>query len=145
MKNKKLKIKLKYIIALSIIAIAFLGFTFDYFWAKTYNIEIVNISNPTPYADSKERVTIDVKVTHFNNPCKNHEIYALPSAGSMVAYTTKTDENGWATLTYTLYTKTAFVKLEDVKIVIRDQSNSIFWEINAKTSLTLKMVEKPKG
>lgn len=144
MKKHKLKLKLKYIIALSLIAFFSIGFIFDCIWAKTYDIDIAYISNETPYADSKERVTIKVQVTHFNKPCKNHEIYALPSAGSMVAYTTKTDNDGYATLTYTPYTATAFVKLEDVEIVIRDQSNSIIWEVNARTSITLKMVKKPK-
>ncbi len=136
---------LKYIILLALILFFSVCFAFDYAWAKTYNIEVVSVSDTSPYADSKERVEIVVRVTHFGKAIRNHEIYSLPNAGSMVAYTTTTDNDGYATLTYAPYTATAFIPAKDVEIVIRDQSNSVFIEINASTTVTLNLRQKPKG
>ena len=142
--RKKRKIGLKYIVAAALIVFFSACYLFDYLWSKTYVVEVVSISDETPYADSSERVEIKVRVTHFGEPMENHEIFALPSAGLMAAYTTVTDENGIATFTYTPYTETRFTPAKDVEIRIRDQSNSIIWEVNAYMDITLKLQPKPK-
>ena len=122
-------------------------FAFDYFWSKTYEVEIVSVSNYTPYADQSERVEITVKVTHFGKPMVGHSMFALQDAGRMMNYTDTTDENGLATFVYVPHEVSKFEpnpKL-DVYIRIRDESNSIFWEVNAYNvvELNLKAGRKP--
>lgn len=116
-----------------------LFYLFDYLWAKTYTVEVVSVSDENPVASNDERVEIVVRVTHFGKPMSGHVIFALPSDGRMLAFTTLTDEDGVANLTYIPYTANAFLPVHDVEIRIRDQSNSVFWEINAYTDLGLKM------
>lgn len=143
-KRKKRKIGLKYIIVAALIVFFAFAYLFDFVWSKTYNVEIISVSDETPIADNSVRVEIKVCVTHFGEPVKKHEIFALPSAGLMLAYTTVTDENGIATFVYVPYTETRFTPAGDVEIRIRDQSNSIILEINAYSDLTLKLQSKPK-
>ena len=66
--RKKRKIGLKYVIAAALILFFSACYLFDFFWAKTYHIEVVSISDETPYAHNSERVTITVRVTHFGKP-----------------------------------------------------------------------------
>lgn len=143
-KGKKRKIGLKYIIAAALIVFFAFAYLFDFIWSKTYTVEVVSLSDEAPIADNSVRVEIKVCVTHFGKPAQQHEIFALPSAGSMLAYTTITDENGMATFIYVPYTETTFTPAKDVEIRIRDQSNSIILEINAYSDLTLKLQSKPK-
>ncbi len=142
--RKKRKIGLKYVIAAALILFFSACYLFDFFWAKTYHIEVVSISDETPYAHNSERVEITVRVTHFGKPMEGHEIFALPSAGQMFAYTTLTNENGEATFTYIPYTETYFYPAKDVELRIRDQSNSVVWEINAYKDIVLKLQSRPK-
>lgn len=142
MEKKKRKIGLKYIVAGALILFFSLCWLFDWLWAKTYDVCVVSVSDEAPRADSSVRVEIVVRVTHFGKPSAGHDIYALPTAGSMVAYMTVTDEDGYATVVYTPYTETAFTPARDVTVTIRDQSNSVIWEINAATSVTLRLQPK---
>ena len=137
--GKKRKIQIKYIVAAALVSVFSLFYLFDFLWAKTYKVEVVSVSDENPVASNGERVEIAVRVTHFGKPANGHVIFALPSDGRMLAFTTLTDEDGVATLTYIPYTANAFLPVHDVEIRIRDQSNSIFWEINAYTDLELKM------
>ncbi|MBO6262824.1 MAG: hypothetical protein J6N93_00945 [Clostridia bacterium] len=137
--DKKAKIKVKYIVAAAIIAVFSAFYLFDYLRAKTFTVEVVSVSDENPVASNDERVEITIRVTHFGKPVEGHVIFALPSDGRMLAFTTLTDEDGVATMTYVPYTANAFLPVHDVEIRIRDQSNSVFWEINAYTDLQLKM------
>lgn len=138
-KKTKRKIGVKYIIAAIIIAIFSAFYVFDIIWAKTYDVKVVYVSDETPVASNSERVEIIVQVMHFGKPMSNHEVFVLPSAGSMLAYTALTDEEGKVSFYYIPYTSSAFNPAQDVVLKIRDQSNSVFWEINANTELVLKL------
>ena len=138
-KKTKRKIGVKYIIAAIIIAIFSAFYVFDIIWAKTYDVKVVYVSDDTPVASNSERVEIIVQVMHFGKPMSNHEVFVLPSAGSMLAYTALTDEEGKVSFYYLPYTSSAFNPAQDVVLKIRDQSNSVFWEINANTELVLKL------
>lgn len=138
-KKMKRKIGVKYIIAAIIIAIFSAFYVFDIIWAKTYDVKVVYVSDDTPVASNSERVEIIVQVMHFGKPMSNHEVFVLPSAGSMLAYTALTNEEGKVSFYYIPYTASAFNPAQDVVLKIRDQSNSVFWEINANTELVLKL------
>ena len=138
-KTEKRKIGVKYIIAAIIIAIFSAFYIFDSIWAKTYEVKVVYVSDETPVASNSERVEIIVQVMHFGKPMSNHEVFVLPSAGSMLAYTALTDEEGKVSFYYIPYTASVFNPAQDVILKIRDQSNSVFWEINANTELVLKL------
>ena len=138
-KTEKRKIGVKYIIAAIIIAIFSAFYIFDSIWAKTYEVKVVYVSDETPVASNSERVEIIVQVMHFGKPMSNHEVFVLPSAGSMLAYTALTDEEGKVSFYYIPYTSSVFNPAQDVILKIRDQSNSVFWEINANTELVLKL------
>ena len=138
-KKTKRKIGVKYIIAAIIIAIFSAFYVFDIIWAKTYDVKVVYVSDDTPVASNSERVEIIVQVMHFGKPMSNHEVFVLPSAGSMLAYTALTDEEGKVSFYYIPYTASAFNPAQDVVLKIRDQSNSVFWEISANTELVLKL------
>lgn len=138
----KRKIGVKYIIAAIIIAIFSAFYVFDSLWAKTYEVKAIYISDETPVASNAERVEITVQVMHFGKPVSNHEVFVLPSAGSMLAYTSLTDEEGKVSFYYIPYTASAFNPAQDVILKIRDQSNSVFWEINANTEVVLKLRQK---
>ncbi len=137
--KSKRKIGVKYIIAAIIIVVFSAFYIFDVVWAKTYDVQAVYVSDKTPVASNSERVEIVVRVTHFGKPMAKHEIFVLPSAGSMLAYTALTDETGQAVFYYIPYTASAFTPASDVTLRIRDQSNSVFWEINANTEIVLRL------
>ena len=141
-KNAKRKIGVKYIVAAIIIVIFSAFYVFDSLWAKTYDVTAIYISDETPVASNSERVEIIVQVTHFGKPVANHEVFVLPSAGSMLAYTALTDEEGKVGFYYIPYTASAFNPAQDVTLKIRDQSNSVFWEVNASTEIVLKLRQK---
>lgn len=141
-KKVKRKIPIKYIIVSILIVIFSVFYVFDCLWAKTYEVSAVYISDETPVASNTERVEIVVQIKHFGKPMENHEVFVLPSAGSMLAYTALTDKDGMATFYYIPYTASVFNPVQDVTLTIRDQSNSVFWEINADTEVLLKLRQK---
>lgn len=136
--KKRRKLPVKYTVALVLIAVFTALWLFDFAWAKTYIIE-AKAADYSPVADPSKRVEIEIQVTHFGKPVAGHEIFVLPSAGTMAANLAKTDENGRAILVYIPYRADKFTPLEDVVVTIRDQSNSFVWEINARTDVVLNM------
>lgn len=138
MKKEKRKIRLKYIVAGVLIALFACGYLFDFLWAKTYRVEIVSVSDEEPLASEKDKVDIVVKVTHFGKPMAGHEMFALPDAGRMLNYNAVTDENGFASFTYIPFNGNPYMTIEEVRISIRDESNSVIWEVNAYGYVSLR-------
>ena len=143
--SKSLLVKLAVIAGIAIAML--LAYWFDYQRAKEYTIELYHISDETPIASQKERVSFTVRVTDGDGkPCKNHEIEARCSKGQMVTMLTRTDKDGFATFVYAPYTDDGrpHNKAGEVTFELLELSNSVLIEVNAtmKFSITL---EKPEG
>jgi hypothetical protein len=142
------KLGVKYTVAILLVLVFALAYLFDFVWSKTYEVQVISISDQTPYADQTERVEITVQVKHFGKEMAGHSMFALPNAGRMESYTAKTDENGYATFVYIPHEVNKFDPdpILDVVIKIRDESNSVVWEVNAygNVELTLKRGKRPK-
>ncbi len=116
---------------------------FDYVRSLMFHIEVVSISpNPVP-ADGESAVSIVLKLTdHKGEPVEGHRLFALPTnGGSMRANRVVTDVDGLAVYTYYPYRLTNLTKLEDVNVEVKDESNSVFIEIGAKTSFLIPLIE----
>ena len=140
--KKRRRLRPKYIIAAALLLFFSACYLFDFLWAKTYEIAVLSVSDETPVADNKERVEIRVRVTHFGKTMSGHKMFALPTAGTMTAYTAVTDSDGTAVFVYTPYTESIFTPANDVVIKIRDESNSVIWEVNAFVNITLRLQPK---
>jgi len=111
--------------------------------SKTYKMEVVAMSEEVVYADNKRPVTIDVVLTQFDKPIANHNLYAVAvGGGRLKANRVRTDENGMASFVYVPYTANRFMPAEPITINIVDESNSIIFEVNAKYSFVIDLVDK---
>lgn len=133
---------IKYVVLLCLLAVCGLTYLGDYIRSKTYKVEIVYISDEEPPADSSEKVVFRVRVTRFGRPQAGHDIFASPTGGRMFNYMGKTDENGIAEFVYLPYTETVFTPARDVDVRVRDESNSLIWEVNADNRFTLHLRSK---
>lgn len=99
--------------------------------------------DPQPaVADGQTTVTVKVLVSRNGTPVSGHNIYGVaPDGGGFEAYRVKTDEQGEAVFAYHPYTANNIRMAKDVEMAFADQSNSVFIEINAKTSVTLKLTD----
>lgn len=135
--------KCKIPIILAIICVITGMVVFDYVRSLMFHIEVVSISPSPVAADGESPVTVVLKLTnHKGKPVEGHNLFALPkNGGSMKANRVVTDSEGLAEYTYYPYRLTNLTKLEDVNVDVKDESNSVFIEIGAKTSFTIPLIE----
>lgn len=107
--------------------------------AQKYDIQLVYLSNETPYASQKDLVTFTVRVTRGGKPCINHEISATCSKGQMRIMLARTDEEGYVDFSYAPYNESIYEKAGPVTFEILNLSNSVLIEVHAsfKFSITL--------
>ena len=132
----------KFLVVGILAAVFFVGWLFDYFRAKQFNIEVIYVSNTEPYATQNDIVTIEVQVTHNGKPCVGHEVEVRCDkgrfdSGSLVV----TDENGCAVFQYVPYNETEWEKAGPVKFTFLELSNSIFIEVNVVKEMELLTVQ----
>lgn len=135
--------KSKITIILTIICVITGMVVFDYVRSLMFHIEVVSIS-PTPVvADGETPVSVVLKLTnHKGEPVEGHNLFALPTnGGSLKANRVVTDTEGLAEYTYYPYRLTNLIKLENVNVDVKDESNSVFIEIGAKTSFIIPLIE----
>ena len=137
METKK-KSKTKYIVLAIFLLILVVTYAFDYIRCTTFKLE-VTASEMKPIASSSEKVEILVRVTRFGKVQVGHKIFALQSNGSLDSNVKYTDEDGCVRFTYTPYNASAYTPAEKVQITIREENNSIIWEVNAYTVLELDL------
>lgn len=115
---------------------------FDLVRASLYNVEFVDIQ-PTPgIADGNTEVTLTVQVTRGGTPQAGHDLYIISrNGGKFAANRVRSDEQGCAVFTYYPYLATKTTPLTNVSLVVRDESNSIFMEVNAEGRTMLEMIE----
>lgn len=140
MEVKKKKSKTKYIVLAIFLLILVVTYAFDYIRCTTYTLE-VTASETEPYASSSERVKIRIRISRFGKVQSGHKVFAMQSAGSLDTYIGYTDDDGLVDFVYTPYDSSEFVPAGEVTITIRDESNSVFWEVNAVTTLVLNLRE----
>lgn len=130
----------KYFICLFLALIIFVFFLIDLFISGTYAFDVT--VNPSPaLADGKTPVTIEVALTRFGEPVKEHELTAIVDGGSFKSGRVITDENGKATFVYIPYLSSAYQKAETVYAVISDDSNSILVSVPARKKVEIKLYD----
>lgn len=122
------------------LAVLLAAWGYDAVRAKKYDVELVYLSNPTPYAVSTDTVDFTIQVRRGEEVCVGHELYIQVSGGKLNAYLSLTDENGKADFTYYPYNETKRLKAGKVTFVVKDLSNSLLVEVNAvmEFSIVLK-------
>lgn len=107
--------------------------------SKLYRIEVVSIPEQTVAGN---QAVFTVRVTDLQGrPKEGHLLAAVTyGTGSFLAYRVETDEEGLATFTYYTLPESRYNPAMDIDIQIRDESNSVFFEVNTLLDLTLHVV-----
>jgi hypothetical protein len=134
--------KRKFLGFLIFCAVAGALFLFDFGRSKLFSIELVEV-NPSPIpADGTSTVVLKVRLTRNGRPVEGHDLYALSlDGGNFAAYRINTDDSGEAVFTYHPYRVSSTFPVKDIRFNIRDESNSVFFEINAENTFTVPAVE----
>lgn len=113
---------------------------FDVMRAQTFDISVVSVSPEKPVADVRERVQIKILLSRHGKPVKGHSLFAIPkNGGALKGNRVETDENGLAMFVYCPYTETKLQPAKPVTIEVIDESNSVFFEINARLSFRIDL------
>jgi hypothetical protein len=123
-------------------SIVLLMFLFDFARAKLFTIDIVSVvPSPIP-ADGATPVSVRVKLTRRNAPLEGHDLYIVSlDGGKFAANRIRTNSKGEVEYTYFPYRVSSTYPLHDIRFQIRDESNSIFLEVNAEEIFTVKAIE----
>ncbi|MDR2305406.1 MAG: hypothetical protein LBE10_12585 [Treponema sp.] len=118
-------------------------FLFDFILSKQYAIELIGVSPDPIVMDGSTPVNIQVKlIRRGGEPVEGHDIYALSlDGGQFQAYRKKTGSRGRVSFTYFPYLADKTNPLHDIRFEFRDESNSVFIEVNAKNIFTISAVE----
>jgi hypothetical protein len=136
------KVKGKILGFLIFCGIAGAMFLFDLGRSALFTISLVEV-NPSPIpADGTSPVLIKVRLTKNERPVEGHDLYIVSlDGGNFSAYRIRTDVTGEVTYTYYPYRVSAAYPLRDIRFVVRDESNSVFIEVDARLSFTVPAVE----
>ena len=136
-------IRKKLLITGVVIALIAVLFLVDFAISRTYSFQLESVTPEVVYADNKQPVTIEIRLTRFGESVEGHSLYAVAvGGGSLKANRVLTDENGMVTLIYYPYTSNRFMPAQPVNIEIIDESNSFIFEVNAEFSGTLDLKDK---
>jgi hypothetical protein len=116
---------------------------FDFGRSKLFAIGLVGV-NPDPIlADGNTRVTVTARLTtRGGKPVQGHDLFILSLDGGLfTTYRSRTDAAGIASFEYFPYQTSTTYPLHDIRFEIRDESNSVFLEVNTKEIFTVKAVE----
>lgn len=117
-------------------------FLFDLGRSALFTISLVEV-NPSPIpADGTSPVLIRVRLTKNKRPVEGHDLYIVSQdGGNFSAYRISTDAAGEVSYTYFPYRVSTAYPLRDIRFVVRDESNSIFIEVDARLTFTVPAVE----
>lgn len=121
-------------------------FLFDTVRAKTFHIEVVEMTPNPAIADGQTPVNVQVKLVNWKDkPVEGHSLFALPLTGGMFQSSREiTDENGMVNFVYHPYKASSVTKLQDAVLSFADESNSVFIEIGTRAEVTLPLLEPEK-
>lgn len=144
MEQSKKKWVKKLIVAAVVIGVLLLGVAFDAVRASMYRIDIRSI-NPTPVvADGKTQCELVVAVVdRKGRPQKGHTVYVrvLSGGGNFTQQRNTTDESGEILLSFKPLRAGTYNPATNVKIEIRDESNSVFFFIPTKITYEIQVVD----
>jgi hypothetical protein len=117
-------------------------FLFDFGRSKLFHVELVQV-DPFPIpADGFTPVKLTARLTRQGMPVEGHDLYIVSlDGGNFTAYRINTNKAGEAVFTYYPYKTTKNIPLRDIRFIIRDESNSVFLEVNAESLFTVSAVE----
>ncbi len=141
-KQRKILKKLRpLLIFLGIFAFLAILWLVDLGVSKNYRVEVTALPEATVAGETLE---FTVRVTdRKGNPQAGHLLAGITyGAGSFLAYRVETDAEGYATFTYYTLRESKYNPAEDVEIKIMDESNSIFFEVNATVEFTIHVIGK---
>ncbi|WP_188997324.1 Ig-like domain-containing protein [Paenibacillus nasutitermitis] len=135
--------KKKLAITLVILALIFLCAGYDVYRSKQFHLTLVSMDPGQAPADGQTPVSLVIKLTDSKgSPVEGHSLFAVPKGGGILsASRVVTDRAGQATYTYYPFKASKLQPVKDVVLQIVDESNSIFIEVNTKTSVTIPLVE----
>lgn len=138
-----MKQKRRIITVLAVVTVIAGIVVFEYIRSTMFHITVESITPNPVSADGRTAVSITLRLTdHKGDPVEGHNLFALPqNGGAMRANRVTTDQDGYACYTYFPYKLTTLIKLEDVVVDVIDESNSIFVEINTRTSFVIGLTE----
>jgi hypothetical protein len=115
---------------------------FDYVHAGLFTVDLVSVTpSPVP-ADGVTPVTMKARVSRGGVPVSGHDLYIISlSGGNFSPYRATSDENGETAYTYYPYKVSSVNPLQDIKIRITDESNSVFLEVNAQGDFIIPAVD----
>lgn len=113
--------------------------------AKSYTIEVIDITPEYGITDGKNPVTFTARLTRWGEPIEGHVISVTRlNGGKMNCYKMKTDEQGLVSFEYYPFKTSKYVPLQDARLLLRNESNSLFIYIPAELEFSIKLVE-PEG
>ncbi len=143
MKKLLKKLGAKYIVTILLLLLAGSGILYDFLRSKTFRIEMLSMTPEVAVADSRLPVTITVRVSRRGEPCQNHYLYVINNGGGQLkGNRILTDADGMAEIIYYPYTESMVRPAGPVTISIKDESNSVFFEIGANLSFVIELQSK---
>lgn len=110
--------------------------------AKSYTIEVIDITPEYGVTDGKNPVSFTVRLMQGGEPIEGHDISVTRlNGGKMNSYKKTTDEQGLVSFEYYPFKTSKYIPLQDARLLLRDESNSIFIYVPAELEFTIKLVE----
>ena len=115
---------------------------FDFGRSKLFTISLVDVQpNPIP-ADGNTTVKVKARLTRGDKPVAGHDLFILSlDGGIFTTYRSRTNTDGEAFFEYFPYLVSDTYPLHDIRFEIRDESNSIFLEVDAYKIFTVQAIE----
>lgn len=133
--------KLRTVLVIVLLIATLVGY--DYYRSKQFSIEVVEITPQPAFADGQSPVHLKLRLLDkAGSPVEGHHLYAIPLNGGLFsAARTATDADGEVVYKYFPYKATRLSPAKNVLIEVRDESNSVFIEINTKKTIEIELLE----
>jgi len=138
--------KRKLVITAAVLLTLSLLVGYDVYRSKQFHIELIAMDPKQAPADGQSPVSLRFRlIDNEGQPVEGHSLYALPRGGGiMSANRTVTNGEGEVVYTYYPYKASTLMPAKDVEVRIIDESNSVFFEINASTTITIPLFKPDK-
>ena len=119
----------------------------DYLISLTYDFEIVSMEPYPGISDGATEMTITVRLTRKDGtPVEGHDVNILSlDGGTYKAYRQRTDEDGIVQFVFIPFLSTTIRPAQDVRMRVRDESNSIFIAVPAMHEFIVEVDEPEDG
>ena len=115
---------------------------FDFGRSKLFTISLIDVQPNPIVADGNTTVTVKARLTRGDKPVEGHDLYILSlDGGIFTTFRSRTNTAGEAFFEYFPYRASVSNPLRDIRFEIRNESNSVFLEVNAKNTFTVHAIE----